>query len=330
MIGTIENDADAERFSDYLLAQGMENMVEESSSGAAWQVWVEHDDDLDRAKAELEAYVRNPSDAKYDAAGHHAERIRKDEEKKQRRLREKFIDVRKSWGQPAQWNAPLTMALVAISIIIGFATKLGEQMEPLGDKLLFASMDKREREARFEKLARNPRQLMGKSEDELRRLVLDPGLGQIAGGQVWRLVTPIFLHFSPIHLLFNLFWLLDLGRQIEVRRGTLRFAGLVLLSAVVSNVVQYFFSGPNFGGMSGVVYALLGYVYVKGKYEPHLNLGISPQSMMIMMVWLVLGFIGMLGDIANAAHLAGLVVGAAVAYAPIALRKLKHARRRLQ
>ena len=61
-----------------------------------------------------------------------------------------------------------------------------------------------------------------------------------------------------LHIFFNMWWLTYLGTLIEVRRGTLRLAGLVLISAVVSNVGQYFWmerSDPGephlFAGMSG-------------------------------------------------------------------------------
>ena len=63
MIGTIPTDADAERFSDYLVTQQIGNMVEESAAGD-WSVWVENDDHLDRAKSELHAFLQNPADAK--------------------------------------------------------------------------------------------------------------------------------------------------------------------------------------------------------------------------------------------------------------------------
>ena len=86
-------------------------------------------------------------------------------------------------------------------------------------------------------------------------------------------------------------------------------------------------SGPFFGGMSGVVYALFGYVWIKGKYEPHLNMGVSQQTVLIMMVWLVICMVGLIGNVANMAHLVGLIVGVAAAYAPIEFRRI---RRRLR
>jgi GlpG protein len=70
----------------------------------------------------------------------------------------------------------------------------------------------------------------------------------------------MFLHFSPLHLLFNMMWLKDLGGVIEVRRGRWRYLGLVLLIAGISNLAQGIVSGPFFGGMSGVVFGLFGYI----------------------------------------------------------------------
>jgi GlpG protein len=124
-----------------------------------------------------------------------------------------------------------------------------------------------------------------------------------------------------------MFWLFDLGGQIERARGSGFLLGLVLAASVVPNVSEYFWSGPFFGGMSGVVYALFGYVWIKGKYEPHLNLGVSQQTVLIMMVWLVICMTGLVGNVANMAHVIGLVVGVAMAYAPIEFRKI---RRRLR
>ena len=101
-----------------------------------------------------------------------------------------------------------------------------------------------------------------------------------------------------------------------------RLVGLVLVCAVISNLTQYLYKGASFGGMSGVVYGLFGYVWVKGRFQPHLGLGISPESSGIMIGWLFLCMTGLVGPIANAAHVAGLIVGAATAYGSYGYKRL--------
>lgn len=134
-------------------------------------------------------------------------------------------------------------------------------------------------------------------------------------GQWWRLLTPIFLHFGWLHLTMNMLWLWELGRRIELAHGSVFFSLLVVLSAVFSNFCQYFFSGPAiFGGLSGVLYALLGYCWLYHKINPNPFFLLPRGVVGMMLVWLVIcltGFVGMLGlgQIANAAHVSGLVFG---------------------
>ena len=127
--------------------------------------------------------------------------------------------------------------------------------------------------------------------------------------QIWRFWTPAVMHFEPIHLLFNLVWWWFLGGRIErvVGSGTLLL--LFVAGALLSNLLQGVLVGPNFLGLSGAVYALLGYVAVSQKRYP--ELAIPPAYIGFMLVWVVLGFAGVLGaQIANYAHLGGLLVGA--------------------
>src|SRR4029079_18280365 len=118
-----------------------------------------------------------------------------------------------------------------------------------------------------------------------------------------------------IHLLFNMGWLTALGSMIEVRRSTLTLAALVLVVAVLSNLSEYAYMDRYlekyylFGGMSGVVYGLFGYVWMKSLYHPELGMNLHPSSVNIMLIWLVLCMTGALGPIANAAHTGGLVTG---------------------
>ena len=144
----------------------------------------------------------------------------------------------------------------------------------------------------------------------------DNGLQDIEQGEVWRLFTPALMHANLIHIFFNMTWLRYLGTLIEIRRGTLRLAVLFLVSAAVSNYGQYQWMekmddvGP-FLGMSGVVYALFGYIWMKGLYQPEQRMAVHPNNVSIMIAWLFLCMTGWLGPIANAAHVVGLAVGLA-------------------
>jgi GlpG protein len=123
---------------------------------------------------------------------------------------------------------------------------------------------------------------------------------------------------------FNLFWLRDLGAMIESRRGSLFMAVIVLVTAVLSNLAQYYShraEPPNFGGLSGVVYGLLGYAWLKGRYDPGAGIGVSRDTVTIMLLWLVLCVVGIVPHVANTAHFVGLLVGCAFAAVPHWIRR---------
>jgi GlpG protein len=90
---------------------------------------------------------------------------------------------------------------------------------------------------------------------------------------------------------------------------------LVLLSAIASNVGQYIYV-LNFdqrlhgwGGISGVGYAMFGYIWMKGRSEPEHGMMLHPSSVRLMLFWLMLGIILPSMRMANGAHLVGLIVG---------------------
>ncbi|WP_082849966.1 rhomboid family intramembrane serine protease [Halioglobus sp. HI00S01] len=138
------------------------------------------------------------------------------------------------------------------------------------------------------------------------------------GQQYWRLVSPIFLHFGWLHIIFNCLWLWEFGRRTEGVLGELNQLGLIVVIAVVSNGVQFASGGPSiFGGLSGVVYGLLGFAWVAPLLQPAWAIQPPPALMVFMVGWLVAGYLGVLeglgmGAIANAAHLGGLLAGAAL------------------
>jgi len=132
---------------------------------------------------------------------------------------------------------------------------------------------------------------------------------EILGGQIWRLWTPAFLHFSFLHVIFNMLWLRDLGRIFENAKGPLVFLLFFLVVGVFSNLGQYLSMGPSFGGMSGVVFGLLGYVWMNKTFNPDSPYGLPKADVILMAIWFVLCTIGVIGNIANLAHAIGLSLG---------------------
>ncbi len=142
-----------------------------------------------------------------------------------------------------------------------------------------------------------------------------PVLQSWLGGEIWRPLTPMFLHFNIFHIVFNGLWLWEFGRRIEALTGHWQFINLVLVIGVVSNTSEFLWQGASlFGGMSGVIYGLLGYIWQRHRLAPHPLLAIAPGIISFMLLWLVLCMLGTVSwlthaAIANAAHLGGLVTG---------------------
>jgi len=131
----------------------------------------------------------------------------------------------------------------------------------------------------------------------------------------WRLITPTFLHFSLTHLIFNCLWIYILGSKIELIDGRGVFLTLFLISGLSSNLGQYFFTGDYlFGGLSGVVYGLLGYCFILDLENRGQRYDLPNTLYIFMFIWLLIGFTGLLkifgfGNVANIAHLVGMIAG---------------------
>ena len=141
-------------------------------------------------------------------------------------------------------------------------------------------------------------------------LSFHPDLSQLNGWQIWRFVTPAFLHFSPLHLIFNLMWWWYLAGLVERELGSSKLLTLLLVGAVIPNLLEYLASGPDFGGLSAVVNTLVGYCWILGRRQPAGGVQLQDGIFGFMLVWLVIGFSGVLGNnLANVAHLSGLAIG---------------------
>lgn len=151
-----------------------------------------------------------------------------------------------------------------------------------------------------------------------------PGLGQLLSnnaslipvlvfrnGQIWRLITYIFLHGDPMHLLFNMLALWMFGVEIEERWGTKRFVVFYFISGVGAGLLSFFMWEASIIGASGAILALL---TVYAYYYPNrkiLMFFIFPVKVWIAVV--IIGAISILmagsgSNVAHLTHLGGIVV----------------------
>ena len=140
----------------------------------------------------------------------------------------------------------------------------------------------------------------------------------LASGQVWRLITPIFIHFGVAHLLLNAAVVIEFGRRIERGAGSFALLGLTLIIAIASNAAQFLAtSAALFGGLSGVAYGLFAYVVARGRLDPAIVWRVNPSfsvAVVVMLVLLSSGVTERFGlHIANTAHWIGLAGGAIAA-----------------
>lgn len=276
LLEKFKHEEQARTFSDYLTQLDINNQVAIESDGTC-EVWVIDEDDVKHAEQLLVKFRGDPDDPDYKEAAKKAGQKRK-QARKEAKEAPPHVDVRtKVFGKTGL--APrgnVTLFLIIVSIVVALLSQLGKNF----DFLLNFFITK-----------------------------YTAGLSEIGDGQVWRLITPIFIHFGIMHLVFNMMWLYDLGNMIEDRKGSWFFGIFVAVAAALSNLVQFLGWGPVFGGMSGVVYGLLGYVWMKTKYDPNSRLFLHKTTVTMMLGWFLLCWTGLLGPIANGAHTAGLVVG---------------------
>lgn len=289
LIGELTNENHAKIFSDYLTGQHMEHQLIEENGIV--EVWVYSEDNVDRAETLFEAFLKNPDAPEF--------RIQSKTVSKEREqaIKEEKEDIPVVDARTTIFNrdvtAPrggLTVFLVLICVAVAVYSKLGANIDVLRPLFITDVI---------------------KEGDGVRWVA---GLSEIMKGEVWRPITPIFIHFGFMHLFFNMLWLLDLGSMVEDRKGTLFLAVFILVVGSAGNLLQYFFSHPLFGGMSGVLYGLIGYIWMKGKYDPASRLYLHPSTVTFMIVWYVLCLTGLMGNIANWAHTAGLVIGVVWGY----------------
>lgn len=274
-----------------MISIGIENQVDTADDGL--EIWVYDEDLILKAKSELDEFLENPGSEKYQQAGKTARKIQVQKERDHEAKKKLYVDVR-TQGMNFQSNR-ITMAMIVICVVIYLLQQFVRDI----NVIIF-----------------------------LNSLFINhpdfPLFYFVSRGEVWRLVTPIFMHGGILHILFNMMWLFSLGSLIESRKGPKKFIAMILIIACVSNVAQYIYAGPMFLGMSGVIFGLLGYIWMKMKFQPYEGIAIARENITFMLIWMVVCMTGFIGPIANACHVVGLLSGMGIVYIPMWLKRNKN------
>ncbi len=137
----------------------------------------------------------------------------------------------------------------------------------------------------------------------------------VAKGEVWLLVTSIFLHSGFVHLALNMLSLYFLGSFVEDAFGRWRFAALYVLSGLAGGIAYLYFGGAEPAvGASGAIFGLLGgifgYTIRRGTFSWQ-----NPLIRQLLILTALNIYIGVSVDnISNTAHVGGLIGGLAFGF----------------
>jgi len=279
-IGTIAEQKQAERFVHFLASQHIEaewRPLQETEHA----VWVFDEEHVATARQQLETFLNRPDDPQFDVPEERQPHVaRRFLQHRPPADRSQYIDVRTEIFQRRHLlPVPVTCLFIGVSVVVTLLAHV-PALAPVISKLYFS-------------------------------VHFGTAFPEIRTGEVWRLVTPIFLHGGLLHLLFNMLWLYQLGGQIETQESSRYIAIMVLVFASICNTAQYIVSGPLFVGMSGVVYGLLGYIWIMTRFQVGTRYVLSEQTVMVMLLWLGLCLVGIIPHVANTEHVVGMLLGVA-------------------
>ena len=127
-------------------------------------------------------------------------------------------------------------------------------------------------------------------------------------GEVWRLVTSMFLHIGVVHLIVNMYSLYIIGKQLESFLGRTKFLIVYLGSGILGSLLSVVVHSNISAGASGAIFGLLGsLLYFGYHYRLYLGTVLKTQVIPIIILNLLIGFL--VPGIDNFAHIGGLVGG---------------------
>jgi len=335
-IGSFPDDR-VQHFVDYLVANGMPAETSRGSDGT-YEVWIIEEDHLAEASRQFTEFSADPQDDKYRQAATQARKVREQLRQRAQQFQKNIVRVNQRTGLR---KPPLCLAILIICIVsFALSNFRFDDTSAWVRGLAFMAVS-------GETLAGMVAQSPGEVEElldsrrnaDLHWIQTPTPATSLLRGEIWRALTPAFLHGSFIHIIFNMYWLVSLGFLIERREGTRLMLGLVLAAGIIPNLLQGLmpvdWDGTGirwtsdgqallvpFCGFSGVVYGLFGFVWLRGVqcFVPEYQL--PPALVVLMIAWFLLGVIGLdqtlVGiKMANWGHGGGLAIGMLLATLPI-------------
>lgn len=300
-IGRLANKEEIEVFTNYLYYYDIESFCHDNPGDL--DIWILKDHEIDQAKEHLETFNQSflrSSEQKgkdTDSLNQHNEIIKKSEEgakkletdskkqfEKEKKL--KFINVRQSMFKQSGFNPFSATGILIILCVLIFLLSLSQARESIYRLLLISQIG-------------------------VSNQYGIPAFYEVSHGQFWRLVSPIFLHHDFFHIIFNMIWLYQIGTQIEKKEGPIAYLVMICVVAMCSNVAYYMAAGPSFGGMSGVIYGFIGYIWGYRKINPTASYLLDEGMVRFFMFWYVLcWFLTIFGfGVANTVHGIGALSG---------------------
>ena len=270
----------------------------------AWSVWVIEEDDVTKAKDLLTLHSGNPNDERFTQAATIAREISKRPRRSD--LQPSVATNRQIVDFQLTGVFPILLVMAGLSTFVYLLTTGPSQESVLG-QLTFVNGSR-----------------------AVNRSFNGVMWNDILAGELWRLITPMFIHFSIWHLLLNLLSMWAIGRQIEYYLGPITMVAFSFAVAIVSNIAQAFFEPGTFGGLSGVIYGMFGFVWVHSFWHKQSPLYINEATVIAAIIFLIMGFmmdtptarasldsVGATTQFANWAHAFGLLAGMAFGLLPV-------------
>ncbi|GAA4472324.1 rhomboid family intramembrane serine protease [Novipirellula rosea] len=329
-IGSLENETLAHRFCDYLVTLSIDAAADSDGDpdSPRWDIWIREEKDVEEARKQFALFEQSPDSESYqvkskadairnERVNHHQRKIA-EQRKLQRSMPASRGTAMGGLGGAGmagrQQRIPVVIAVIALSVIASFTGGFGRPRQSLDSTQLTTeqSVD------------------YALSFVDHRDYVESDGdwFASVRKGEVWRFITPMFLHADPLHLAFNMIWIFLLGSAIERLHGSIFLSILLFISQLAGMMLQVSLPGaeslppilhavagsPFAIGASGAVYGLFGYLWIRPQMDLSYPIRMSQGNVMLMLGWLVLCMTGMFGPIANGAHLGGLIAGVIAAF----------------